>query len=365
MRTKTVFFLVAAILFFSPALWAVTPAPLTARLELLDVSEGDHIAVRLKLILKNESDTPVELLRWGTPFEGDFTSDLFKVTVNGEAVPYIGKLVKRLPPTDADFMTIPGGEERSEIVNLEEGYKLYLPGRYEVQLFESALQMKTDSQQMKVAAVTSNGVEFELLHGIDEAAAMPAIAQYKCSDAQFNVIVAAHSSAKDLVTVATQDLRNAPESRRSQAERYLEWFGVYDAARYNQVTTNLDKVRDVLFNQTVTVECPRCPGTFAYVYPSRPYTVYFCDRFFSAPQTGTDSQAGTIIHELTHFNVVASTDDIVYGQSACRDLALSNPNEAIRNADSHEYFAENTPPLSMPAAGSDSDDSGCFIESLK
>jgi peptidyl-Lys metalloendopeptidase len=61
--------------------------------------------------------------------------------------------------------------------------------------------------------------------------------------------------------------------------------------------------------------------------------------------TGTDSKAGTLVHEMSHFNVVAGTDDHAYGQSAAKSLALSNPDLALNNADSHEYFAENTPAL--------------------
>ncbi len=33
------------------------------------------------------------------------------------------------------------------------------------------------------------------------------------------------------------------------------------------------------------------------------------------------------------------------GQSAASSLAASNPAQALNNADSHEYFAENTPTL--------------------
>ena len=55
------------------------------------------------------------------------------------------------------------------------------------------------------------------------------------------------------------------------------------------------------------------------------------------------AKAGTIIHELSHFDVLGNTDDIVYGQSGAKSLAISNPSQAIKNADSHEYFSENTP----------------------
>lgn len=46
---------------------------------------------------------------------------------------------------------------------------------------------------------------------------------------------------------------------------------------------------------------------------------------------------------MSHFDVVAGTDDVVYGQTGSKNLAISDPDAAIRNADSHEYFAENTP----------------------
>jgi hypothetical protein len=49
---------------------------------------------------------------------------------------------------------------------------------------------------------------------------------------------------------------------------------------------------------------------------------------------------GTLYHETSHFDIVANTDDVVYGQSGCRDLALSDPSKAVTNADSHEYFCE-------------------------
>lgn len=95
----------------------------------------------------------------------------------------------------------------------------------------------------------------------------------------------------------------------------------------------------------VRFNCTCTDSAYAYVYPTQPYTIYLCNAFWSAPSTGTDSKAGTLVHEMSHFNVVASTDDWAYGQTAAKSLARSNPSRAIDNADSHEYFAENTPAL--------------------
>ena len=71
--------------------------------------------------------------------------------------------------------------------------------------------------------------------------------------------------------------------------------------------------------------------------------MYLCNAFWSAPSLGIDSKAGTLVHEMSHFTVVAGTSDYAYGTSACQRLASTNPKKAVNNADSHEYFAENTP----------------------
>lgn len=52
------------------------------------------------------------------------------------------------------------------------------------------------------------------------------------------------------------------------------------------------------------------------------------------------------MHEASHFvSNAGGTQDIAYGQQSCRFLALLNADLAVINADSHEYFAENNPPL--------------------
>ena len=93
----------------------------------------------------------------------------------------------------------------------------------------------------------------------------------------------------------------------------------------------------------MTFDCGCKQRYYAYVYPNQPYNIYVCSVFWQAPMTGTDSKAGTLIHEMSHFTVVAGTDDYVYGQSGAKNLAITNPDNAIMNADNHEYFAENNP----------------------
>ena len=127
--------------------------------------------------------------------------------------------------------------------------------------------------------------------------------------------------------------------------RYTTWFGAYTSARYataQQHFVDIDAAMDLNAGQ-IKINCGCNQSYYAYVYPTRPYEIFVCRAFWSAPNTGTDSKAGTLVHEMSHFNVVAGTDDHVYGQAGAKSLAISDPAKAIDNADSHEYFAENTP----------------------
>jgi len=120
---------------------------------------------------------------------------------------------------------------------------------------------------------------------------------------------------------------------------------------------NFVSIENSLINETISYNCDcNDSGVFAYVFPNRPYNIWLCPAFRSANIDGTDSRAGTIIHELSHFQILADTDDHQYGQSATQQLARTNPALAIDNADSHEYFAENTPALAISTGTTIPDD---------
>ena len=106
-----------------------------------------------------------------------------------------------------------------------------------------------------------------------------------------------------------------------------------------EVSLFADQVRDGI--RPVALECDSNSPYYAYVFPRQPYRIYLGSAFWTAPMVGTDSKSGTLIHELSHFTVLG-TNDYAYGQTGAIDLALANPAQAIMNADSREYFVENT-----------------------
>ena len=61
---------------------------------------------------------------------------------------------------------------------------------------------------------------------------------------------------------------------------------------------------------------------------------------------GTNSKAGTLIHEATHFLYHTPRGiDHDYNVTQSKLLAIHKPFLAATNADNYEYFAENHPPL--------------------
>jgi peptidyl-Lys metalloendopeptidase len=312
--------------------------------------------VLIEFTLRNNSTTPVSVLKWNTPLENDieFNADMFDVALEGSRVRYIGRKVKRVPPQESDYLTIAPGKSVSAILDLSKGYALDAPGIYSVRYrkesiktlkaagrIEFSVQQKTSPIQIKIVEQRSSKQT-----GLFKQP--PAF--IGCSASQQETLNNALDQAESMALIARNSLSNAPVSMRPDATRYTTWFGSYDPERYAHINEHFSAIYNVVNGQTVSFDCSECTedNAYAYVLPDQPYTVYLCPVFWIAPITGTDSQAGTIVHETSHFTVVAGTDDNAYGQDDSKSLAISSPELAISNADSHEYFAENNPPLYMP-----------------
>ncbi|KAG8748234.1 hypothetical protein FRC10_007622 [Ceratobasidium sp. 414] len=115
-------------------------------------------------------------------------------------------------------------------------------------------------------------------------------------------------------------------------KRYRTWFGPYEKTRWNTVKAHYLALRNQPARFRFDCSCEET-GTFAYVYPNQFGTVYLCGAFWKAPTVGTDSKAGTIIHEASHFTKIAGTSDYAYGHEEAMALAVNDPAKAIMNAE--------------------------------
>ncbi|WP_394828404.1 M35 family metallo-endopeptidase [Pendulispora albinea] len=337
----------------------------------IDVQAGDiHVALSrgtlssavlpkdadsaITVTLTNRGSRSVRMLAWSTLLEG-IEAPLFDVRRDGEPVPYIGRLYKRAAPVAGDYVVLAPGERLVRTVNLAEAYDLSISGNYRVQ-FRADLPGLAGHTQ-RAAALLSNDLDLWLVgrpaparepdHAFDvygggEPSAQP-FRYYGCSDAQAKKLQDGLVAAEDYAINSYYYLVNHTAS----TPRFTTWFGTFSPAARNTVGPHFTNLANTFVQKNFFFDCATCtrPNVYAYVYPDRPYNVYLCPVVWNRPIRGTDSVGGTLVHETSHFLAVAGTRDYAYGQSACRSLATSNPANALQNADSHEYFAENNPVL--------------------
>jgi peptidyl-Lys metalloendopeptidase len=322
------------------------------------LAKSDNVVVNVTVT--NATAATQYLLKWQTPV-GAIEAPLFEVTRDGQPVRYLGVQVKRPAPAAADYVALKPGASLSRRVELSALYDMGITGAYSVrwragatQLFSrpGAMRSNSGSTAQAVAPARATALPDPVPASVWIAGRQPrgalettipaaegaGLAFSRCSNAQQETITGAVQAAQAMTQNANDYLQ-----RKDLGLRYSGWFGAVDATRAATVGRHFQAIRDAFAGKPVTVDCGCNESYYAYVYPNQPYKIYVCKAFWSAPLTGTDSKGGTLVHEMSHFTVVAGTDDLAYGQSAAGQLAVSDPDKAIQNADSHEYFGENTP----------------------
>ena len=289
-------------------------------------------ALSVTVTLTNGADHAVRLLSWKTPVNG-IDEPLFSVTRDGMPVGYVGRVYKRAAPRAEDYVVLAPGESLARTVDLAEAYDVQATGNYVV-------HYRTDFGSNDVRLFVEGRPSLRT-----KRAPTIGTAHFRgCSAREEVTLREAHIESLVIARDATSYL----DQQRSATPRYESWFGTWTPDRHSTVRDHFTKITNALDDEDFVFDCagPQCkPGVFAYVYANEAGTIYFCDAFWNAPLVGTDSQSGTIVHETSHFDVIAATRDHAYGQDACRALATSDPDVAVTNADSHEYFVENNPPL--------------------
>lgn len=320
----------------------------------------------VKVILKysNNGDETMGIYKWNLP-EDELCDPIFAVTRNGEHVEYVGPLFKRSAPTADDVIYLAPGMTVSAVVQLSSVFNMTNTGNYMIRYEMNAGQvLATMDDELKRKIMSSNddqefllqsapvmvfavGRRNLLIEAANEARSQTraqTATYFSCTATQSNSIRMAIREAESYANSAVQYLN----VQSSGTTRYTTWFGQYSAANFNKLKSHFTKLQSTLSTKAVSFDCS-CPkgssNTYAYVYASQHYMVYLCSAYWRASMTGTDSQGGTIIHELAHFTVVAGTGDHAYGHANAKPLARTNPAKALANSDSLQYFAENNPRL--------------------
>lgn len=327
-----------------------------------DSSSSQAFMGSVEFKISNNSAEVLKVPYWQLPSASE-QGKLFQVFRNGKAAEYLGPMIKRPAPTEADMVVFQPYETKVFLVDLAKSYDLGQTGEYSV-TFASVLDGARSAKGLRVAG--SNGrlavlqsAPLKLWVDADNAlrslksgagnerkpggggggTGADGVTYVGCTTTQASGAAAGMVQARAYTENAKGYLAG------NTGPRYTTWMGAYTSQNYSTVSQNFVKI-DAAMDQVggkITINCGCNQSAYAYVYPTRPYEIFVCRAFWSAPTSGTDSKGGTLVHEMSHFNIVAGTDDWVYGQSGAKSLAISDPLKAIDNADSHEYFAENTP----------------------
>ncbi|KIM38232.1 hypothetical protein M413DRAFT_76264 [Hebeloma cylindrosporum] len=308
----------------------------------------------LKIVatVTNTGDETLKVLNDPHGTLNKLSTDTFVIAnAKGAQPSFMGIKLKYVPKTAADlevYTILAPGESVAVEHDLAYTYNFTASGaaKYEIRarnLFHIVNADSTISTLRADADSHSANISGKL------AAARPALvkrATYSgCTSFQERLIVSAALAAQKY----TYSALNYASAHASATPRYTTWFGAYKVDRYKTVLSHYTNINSHDFlSYEFDCTCTEV-DTYAYVYPDQFGVIYLCRAFWNAPMTGTDSKAslfaGTLVHESSHFTQNGGAQDHEYGQLACELLSRINPTEAVDNASSHEYFAENNPAL--------------------
>ncbi|CEL51596.1 peptidyl-Lys metalloendopeptidase [Rhizoctonia solani AG-1 IB] len=318
------------------------------------VSDVENLSVTA--IVKNTGTETLKLLKDPRGVLSSVKTHTFNVANEKGSPEFTGLFVKYSPEAAAktnnaaNFAILEPGQTFEIVHSLAGVYNFTSTGAGEFKIDASNVFQYVDaSGKLSTIEAASESKKFGISGSLVSTQGLPKIQSRSlskrvsyvgCSSARQSQIASAVTAANNYVSGASTYLASVTST--ASKPRYTTWFGTYNANRLSTVRSHFSLIGTDA--SSTTYDCSTCTmSAYAYVYANQPGRVYLCSAFWNAPLTGTDSKAGTIVHEQSHFTVNGGTDDHVYGQTGAKNLARSNPAQAIMNADNHEYFAENTP----------------------
>ncbi|KAJ7166974.1 peptidyl-Lys metalloendopeptidase [Mycena filopes] len=308
-------------------------------------------ALHVVATLVNTGDEELKLLNDPRTVLHTFETDTFAITdATGASPAFKGALVKYVPERvvaknqESSFTVLAPGASVAITHDLSKAYNFTASGAATYDIAAANKFQYVDPATSALVTIFADhadthtaAISGEL--AVSRRALDKRIAYQSCSTSEKSQLVSAAAAAQTYANNAVTYLT----AQTTTSARFVTWFGTFTSAHHTTILSHYTKMKADAYS-AYTYDCSCTDSdTYAYVYPDEFGTIYLCGVFWEVSTTGTDSQGGTLIHESSHFLATASTQDYVYGQTAAKSLAKSNSAEAIENADSHEYFAENNP----------------------
>jgi peptidyl-Lys metalloendopeptidase len=307
-------------------------------------------------------------LKYNSPLDSaQFACKAFQVQnlETGEDLEFTGAIAKRRVPEDEDFHHFDAvGQKVTKKVDLAHCFDFQQDNSYRVNLNAKFMSdMKVTSGDSSRITFLANQNTTPLLKSKSQRANFKVFNNFQGCSA--DEISTAQDAVTNAITAVSDAITSVLQPGCANAD-YQRFFGVHTQERYYIVSSNYDNILAQFNSEDYIIVCgdSYCSDSiFAFVYPTdTDHNIYVCGAYHSASVEITyDSKPGTLIHEMSHFNDIAGTDDHQYGVSGNEALADSNPCLAVDNADSHEYFIEQ-----VPSAGgiccADLDTASCTVD---
>ncbi len=136
---------------------AAAPRALSATIETEKAFLGDADGAVVRVRLSNTGAQDLYLLHWQTAVRG-VQGDIFDVRLNGEPVPYVGRLYKWARPQAEDYVRVPAGGSVSAEVDLTAYYDMSSTGEYTVR-YRTAVQDALSGAGTKIGAAGPGEIE--------------------------------------------------------------------------------------------------------------------------------------------------------------------------------------------------------------
>jgi len=223
------------------------------------------------LDIHNTNPYPVALLRYNLPLDPRFGgSNNFRVTLDGQPVPYVGAVVKYADPDLSEYVILSAQESVAVPVVLHNLYDFTKIGEYKVQFdhFVEDYAMDVD-----VASIPRKRIDFfpseivtsnEITITVTEPYPKQVSAPYPCSTGEYNTILAAADSLVDMINDAQREIDLGNTGANGD---FVEWYGAFTNGRWS---TAEETIRNIRTNNVVDYACDDLANVYAYVYPADP-----------------------------------------------------------------------------------------------
>ena len=319
------------------ALKADSKTPLSVRLSVASPGKVRYESV-------NNTSEPA----YGKGWHPSEPGKLLSVTKDGSPVPYMGPMVMKM--RDDGEWSLGPGETLVKDIDIARNFDVGEGGTFDVSTRrDGPLAAESVGAALAANASVQIVIEKQQPRANSIGVKQQALTYESCNNDQRGALSGANQGATYMLNQAL----SAP------ASRYRYWFGTppasdvaaQDAAALNRVSemrwlgTNANAE---FICEDSRGECGANPSWLAYVWPADANAgrrrIQFCQPFWALAHDGTDagddfSRVGVMVHEFSHH---FGTDDLGYWETAVRNLALNNWQDAYANADNFRFFVMNT-----------------------